>query len=240
MNNYSALRAFVAGINNATDDPTMEQFKTRSPDQAKNLKSWDLLLQQIRSHRSYRLALRNSKGACIPALWVLIALRKNEIQHFRREVHMSDLIRAHEGNGDTNDAYPSKIHWAKFNMMGRFIASTLQCQAQCRNSNDYGFPERTAIAELFVKIPVMSTEVCTWPQFLAPLLITTQIKMQKSRLKSEDFDFDDIHPSVPPLSQPRDIAGLRRLFFWWCFRFILCLLWISRTLVQTAISFALI
>jgi hypothetical protein len=68
MNNYSALRAFVAGINNATDDPTMEQFKARSPDHAKNLMSWDLLLQQIRSHRSYRLALRNSKGACIPAL----------------------------------------------------------------------------------------------------------------------------------------------------------------------------
>ncbi|KIM48182.1 hypothetical protein M413DRAFT_61272, partial [Hebeloma cylindrosporum] len=163
MNNYSALRAFVAGINNATDDPTMEQFKARSPDQAKNLMSWDLLLQQIRSHRS--------------------------------EVHMSDLIRAHEGNGDTNDAYPSKIHWAKFNMMGRFITSTLQCQAQCRNSNDYDFPERSAIAELFVKIPVMSSE------------------MQKSRLKSEDFDFDDVHPTVPP-SQPRDIAGLRRLFFW--------------------------
>jgi len=72
---------------------------------------------------------------------------------------MSDLIRAHEGNGDSNDAYPSKIHWAKFNMMGRFIASTLQCQAQCRNCNDYDFPQREAIAELFVKTPVMSTEV---------------------------------------------------------------------------------
>jgi len=180
MNNYSALRAFVAGINNATDDPTMEEFKARSPDQAKNLRSWDVLLQQIRSHRAYRLALRNSKGACIPAL----------------EVHMSDLIRAHEGNGDSNDAYPSKIHWAKFNMMGRFIASTLQCQAQCRNSNDYDFPNREAIAELFIKIPVMSTE------------------MQKSRLMSEDFDFDDVHPSVPPPSRPKDIAGLRKPFFW--------------------------
>jgi len=68
MNNYSALRAFVAGINNATDDLTMEQLKARAPESAKNLMSWDLLLQQIRSHRSYRLALRNSKGACIPAL----------------------------------------------------------------------------------------------------------------------------------------------------------------------------
>jgi RasGEF domain len=70
LNNYSALRAFVAGINNSTfpGDQTMEQFKTKSPEQAKHLQSWDVLLQHIRSHRSYRLALRNSKGACIPAL----------------------------------------------------------------------------------------------------------------------------------------------------------------------------
>lgn len=68
LNNYSALRAFVAGINIATDDPTMEVFKAKAPDAAKNLMSWDVLLQQIRSHRAYRLALRNSKGACIPAL----------------------------------------------------------------------------------------------------------------------------------------------------------------------------
>ncbi|KAG5351213.1 hypothetical protein C0989_007398 [Termitomyces sp. Mn162] len=73
LNNYSALRAFVAGINNATfaGDETMEQFKAKSPDQAKNLQSWDVLLQHIRSHRAYRLALRNSKGACIPALYVI-------------------------------------------------------------------------------------------------------------------------------------------------------------------------
>ena len=68
MNNYSTLRAFVAGINNAMDDPTMEAFKAKSPDHLKNLQSWDVLLQQTRAHRSYRMALRNSRGACIPAL----------------------------------------------------------------------------------------------------------------------------------------------------------------------------
>ncbi|KAH9486912.1 Ras guanine nucleotide exchange factor P [Psilocybe cubensis] len=176
MNNYSALRAFVAGINNATDDPTMELFKTKSPDASKNLRSWDVLLQQVRAHRAYRLALRNSKGACIPAL----------------EVHMTDLIRAHEGNGDSNPAYPDKIHWGKFNMMGRFISSTLQCQAQCRNSHDYDFPERPAITQLIFKANVMS------------------IEMQKSRLKSQEFDYDD----AVPHSQPKDVAGLRKIFFW--------------------------
>ncbi|RDB28973.1 Ras guanine nucleotide exchange factor P [Hypsizygus marmoreus] len=183
LNNYSALRAFVAGINNATfaGDETMEQFKAKSPEQAKNLQSWDVLLQHIRSHRAYRLALRNSKGACIPAL----------------EVHMSDLIRAHEGNGDFNPSDPSKIHWGKFNMMGRFISSTAQCQAQCRISADYNFPERPAIGELFIKRPVMNDQ------------------MQKSRIAPVDVDFDEYRPHSHALSnQPRDTIILRKLFFW--------------------------
>jgi hypothetical protein len=70
MNNYSALRAFVAGINNATfsGDEASELFRRTLPDHHKYLRSWEVLLQAVRSHRTYRLALRNSKGACIPAL----------------------------------------------------------------------------------------------------------------------------------------------------------------------------
>ncbi|KAG5648007.1 hypothetical protein DXG03_007041 [Asterophora parasitica] len=144
LNNYSALRAFVAGINNSTfaGDETMEQFKAKGPEQAKNLQSWDVLLQAFRAHRAYRLALRNSKGACIPAL----------------EVHMSDLIKAHVGNGDFNTTDPFKIHWGKFNMMGRFISSTAQCQAQCRTAGEYNFQERPHIAELLNR-PVMNDQV---------------------------------------------------------------------------------
>jgi hypothetical protein len=76
LNNYAALRGFVAGINNSTfpGDQTMEQFKTKSPEQAKNLQSWDVLLRHIRAHHSYRLALKNTKGACIPALSVNLFL----------------------------------------------------------------------------------------------------------------------------------------------------------------------
>ncbi|KAG6911950.1 hypothetical protein DXG01_000198 [Tephrocybe rancida] len=143
LNNYSALRAFIAGINNATfaGEETMEQFKAKSPDQDKNLRSWDVLFQAIRSHRAYRLALRNSKGACIPAL----------------EVHMSDLIKAHEGNGDFHSSDPNKIHWGKFNMMGKFISSTVQCQAQCKTAADYSFTERAHIRELLGR-PVMNDQ----------------------------------------------------------------------------------
>lgn len=69
MNNYAALRAFVAGINAATNDTTTKDiFKAKSPEASKGIASWDRLFQQLRAHRAYRLALRNSKGACIPAL----------------------------------------------------------------------------------------------------------------------------------------------------------------------------
>ena len=69
LNNYSALRAFVAGIYCATfeGDPMMELFRQKCPEQAKNLQSWEILLQQSRSHRAYRMALKNTKGPCIPA-----------------------------------------------------------------------------------------------------------------------------------------------------------------------------
>ena len=72
---------------------------------------------------------------------------------------MSDLIRAHEANDDINPSDPTKIHWGKFNMMGRFINSTTQCQAQCRAVNDYAFPQRGNITEMLVAQCLMSDEV---------------------------------------------------------------------------------
>ncbi|KAJ7597057.1 ras guanine nucleotide exchange factor domain-containing protein [Mycena floridula] len=183
LNNYSALRAVVAGINNSTfpGDQTMEHFKAKSPEHAKNLQSWDVLLQAIRSHRAYRLALRNTKGACIPAL----------------EVHMSDLIRTHEGNPDVNASDPNKVHWGKFNLMGRFVSSTTQCQAQCRASNDYNFLARPHIEELINTSCLMNEE------------------MQTSRIAPQE-DEEYSRPRNPTQSsiQPRDAAKLRRLFFW--------------------------
>lgn len=72
---------------------------------------------------------------------------------------MSDLIRSHEGNVDLNESDPTKIHWGKFNMMGRFISSTTMCQAQCRSANDYDFRERPHIRELLEATCVMDEEV---------------------------------------------------------------------------------
>lgn len=77
-----------------------------------------------------------------------------------REVHLSDLIKAHEGNSDKNEDYPTKIPWGKYNLMGRFIMNTIQCQTQCRNSQNYEFPDRPHIVDLIFKQETMSTEVC--------------------------------------------------------------------------------
>ena len=71
INNYSALRAVVAGLNAAvfnSNGMTAEIFKSKYTQQYKLFQSYDQLLQATRSHAKYRLALRNSKGPCIPAL----------------------------------------------------------------------------------------------------------------------------------------------------------------------------
>ncbi|KAI0361643.1 ras GEF [Trametes cingulata] len=135
--NYSGLRAIIAGINSATfdGDESLELLRSKSPEHWKSFQQWDQLLQSVRSHQKYRMALRNTKGACIPAL----------------EIHLSDLIRAHEGNPDYHDDDPSKIHWAKFNMMARFIDTIVQCQKGCRESGEYDkFPDRKKLRDLFM------------------------------------------------------------------------------------------
>ncbi len=72
------------------------------------------------------------------------------------------MIKSQEANKDFKEGDPTKIHWAKFSMMGRFVSITTQCQSQCRNFTDYNFPdsmERRHIRELFTKRAVMSPEV---------------------------------------------------------------------------------
>lgn len=162
-NNYSALRAFVAGINSATfqGDETLDDFNLNYPEQAKCLQSWDVLLKQNRAHRSYRLALRNSKGSRIPALCVYSSCHSFSrfAEQLSREVHMSDLIKAHEGNQDKHESEPMLIHWGKYDMLARFIDGVTDCQTYCRNHNDYNkFPDRPEVRRLLAR-PVMSFEV---------------------------------------------------------------------------------
>lgn len=75
---------------------------------------------------------------------------------------MSDLIRAHEGNPDFGVTEPNKVHWGKFNMLGRFIHTTTQCQLQCQLTPDYNFPDRLKIRDLVFNDFVMSEEVSSY------------------------------------------------------------------------------
>ncbi|KZT74642.1 ras GEF [Daedalea quercina L-15889] len=182
QHNYSALRAFVAGINSATfeGDLALEIFQTRTPDQWKRFQSYDHLLQSVRSHQKYRMALRNSKGACIPAL----------------EIHLSDLIRAHEGNPDYQDDDPTKIHWAKFNMMARFIDVITQCQEGCRTSEQFRDVEKLRQQEPWY---------LRWESDNGLM----SLEMQRSRIAPPDADDD-----YGQLYQSKDAAAIRKIFFW--------------------------
>ncbi|KAI0078895.1 ras GEF [Panus rudis PR-1116 ss-1] len=190
--NYSALRAVVAGVNGATfdGDPSFDLYRQKNPSSWKNFQSFDQLLQSIRSHQKYRMALRNTKGQCIPAL----------------EIHLSDLIRAHEGNPDFHDDDPSKIHWAKFNMMGRFIDTIVSCQKACRDLNSYNYPKKYEIYETFC------IENPHW-------LMVDELQAVRHPAPSDLEGTAD--GQRPDLSRPPDTqhyapqkGGLGRIFFW--------------------------
>ncbi|KAI0271372.1 ras guanine nucleotide exchange factor domain-containing protein [Gloeopeniophorella convolvens] len=189
LNNYSALRAFVAGINNATypGDPAIAKFQESNSKAHKHLQSWDLLFNSTGSHRSYRMALRNSKGACIPAL----------------EVHLSDLIRAHVGNGDFHADDPTKIHWAKFNMMGRFVHLIKHYQTRCRDADDDHLVEDRPDIIAVLSVTVMDSE------------------MQLSRIAPPpEIEESNATPYFPRTmsrehsDRPKDAAIIRKLMFW--------------------------
>ncbi|KAI0757004.1 ras GEF [Daedaleopsis nitida] len=176
QHNYSGLRAIIAGINSATfeGDESLELLRTKASEHWKNFQQWDQLLQSVRSHQKYRMALRNTKGACIPAL----------------EIHLSDLIRAHEGNPDYHDDDASKIHWAKFNMMARFIDTIVQCQKGCRESGEYDrFPDRGEVRKLFL---IHQEDVLM------------DYEMQRSRIALPDIEYEDNFRSGGPRVASRD------------------------------------
>jgi len=163
----------------------MELFKMKESTY-KKLRSWEIIFQSTRSHQSYRMALRNSKGPCIPSL----------------EIHLSDLLRTHEGNPDLHKEDPKKIHWGKFNLLGKCIGETRRCQTQCVEANGYNFPEHHYIGEL-LRVQTMDAE------------------MQETRVGPPPDDVYDapMHPAIQSAAAQdytgsKDGGSLRRLFFW--------------------------
>jgi hypothetical protein len=72
---------------------------------------------------------------------------------------LSDLIRAHVGNDDFHPEDASKIHWAKFNMMGKFIHLVKQYQLRSGSTEGgYFFEERPEMRGI-LNVVVMDSEV---------------------------------------------------------------------------------
>lgn len=75
MDNYSACRSFVAGINQTTldGDLTMDIFMRRAPEKYNMFRSYNILFKNQRAHGAYRQDLRTVKGACVPDVYVTTA-----------------------------------------------------------------------------------------------------------------------------------------------------------------------
>ena len=131
-------------------------------------------------------------------------------------MHTSDLRRAHEGNPDTKPDEPSKIHWAKFSMIGKFVATTSQLQAQCRGPSGYKLVESPAIGQLF-DVPLMDYDVRKL-LLLTLRLVILALQMQQSQMNPPPDDGIDVYTTPLPAnllvdhsSQSKDPGVIRRL-----------------------------
>lgn len=126
------------------------------------------------------------------------------------------MIKAQDANKDFREGDATKIHWAKFSMMGRFVSITTQCQNQCRNSTDYNFPDsmdRRRIRELFTKRAVMGLEVLFF--FFNLVHFSDNLpsyQMQRARLKDPEVGDYGLLPNQD--LPKRDARAIRGLFFW--------------------------
>ena len=140
------------------------------------------------------------------------------------EIHLSDLIRAHEGNSDYHDDDPNKIHWAKFNMMARFIDAITHCQRGCHESGEYEYPPRENICKLLLFLNedlLMDTEVRFPFRNKVVVIDLVDFQMQRSRIAPPDSDGEEGYRSATPRTYSRDTPHhpkepqiLRKIFFW--------------------------
>jgi hypothetical protein len=165
MDNFAGLRAVIAGINHATPpgDSAMKTFMEKFPAKYENFRRHDTMLQSTRAHKTYRMQLRAAKGAAIPTPYVTSVGSTMITNCFCSEVHIIDLIKSHEGNPDVSPVDPTKIHWAKWNMIAKFIDTVTAYQHRCRTLGEYNFQENQSISELWEKHYLMDEDVCISP-----------------------------------------------------------------------------
>jgi hypothetical protein len=132
---------------------------------------------------------------------------------------MSDLIRAHEGNPNVSPDDPTKIHWGKFNMFGRFIQTTTHCQIQCQTTSDYDLPDRDRILKIVFNEYVMSEDVRLNRKLLPPIFNVMQMQISRvAPIPDSDLTDEPFRPTLPrTLSREhstfshRDTGLLRRI-----------------------------
>lgn len=151
---------------------------------------------------------------------ILLLLNISYLNNSNSEVHTSDLLRAHEGNPDHKADDPTKLHWAKFNMIGKFVGTTTQLQNQCRGHNGYNFPENPQVGQLF-DVPVMDYDVGLLANYLEAPFGDLYFQLQQDRLGPPPDDDGDMYsaPMPPTLAMDhsghsRDPGVIKRLFFW--------------------------
>ena len=60
-------------------------------------------------------------------------------------MHASDILKAHEGNVNHDPNNPAKIHWAKWNMIARFIHELVQLQEKARRDRKSDFDDQVPL-----------------------------------------------------------------------------------------------
>lgn len=92
-----------------------------------------------------------------------------------REIHTSDLRRAHDSNIDFKEGDRTKIHWGKFALMGRLVNNVTTFQNRCRTSVGLNFIERPQLhhqlfsPHLVLMDPIVSIALF-WRALRFPLL----------------------------------------------------------------------
>ncbi|KAG8971031.1 hypothetical protein FRB90_010619, partial [Tulasnella sp. 427] len=145
LNNYSGLRAVVAGITTSRTerdgDPVMYFLKERHL-WKKEFKSLETLLGTSRMHSAYRMALKHTFDAAIPSM----------------EVHTYDIIRANDTNVNFKPGEETQIHWGKFSLIAKMVLNVVVYQDRFQDTPHFTFPERSDVRELLMNVIIMDED----------------------------------------------------------------------------------
>ena len=146
LNNYSSLRAIMAGIvisrTDRDNDPVMFYLRDRLA-WKKDFKSLETLLSHSKAHTAYRMALKHTFDAAIPST----------------EVHTSDLARADESNPDFKLGDEQLVHWGKFALLAKYVLGVVEYKDRFDESTAFEFIERPEVRELVMNVVIFDEDV---------------------------------------------------------------------------------